>query len=89
MKNKIIVLLLIAILIVGCNSKKEEKKENKKEDNLNMSDIDKKVEETLENMTLDEKIGQMIIISYRKEGMDSTLKSAIEEVKPGGFILFA
>ena len=85
MKNKILIILFAFLLLVGCNSTKEENKEKSKD----MDDIDKRVQEQLDSMTLDEKIGQMITISYRKETMDSTLKSAIEEVKPGGFILFA
>lgn len=85
MKNKILIIVFALILLVGCTKTNEEKKEESKD----MSDVDKRVEETLKNMTLDEKIGQMITISYRKESMDSTLKSALEEVKPGGFILFA
>ena len=65
MKNKILVILLILLIIVGCTS------------------------ETLSNMTIDEKIGQMMIIYYSSQSMDSTLKKAIEDVKPGGFILFS
>ena len=83
MKSKLLIILLVLTILVGCNSNKE--KEDKKE----ISDLDKKVEETLNNMTLDEKIGQMIIISYRSPSLDSTLKKAVEEVKPGGIILFA
>ena len=83
MKNKILIVVLLLLILVGCNSKEENKSEEK-----NMNEIDKRVEKTLNNMTLDEKIGQMIIIYYNSQSMDSTLKKAIEEVKPGGFILF-
>ena len=83
MNKKIIILIVISIILVGCFSKKEEKNTEKK----NMT-IDEKVEKTLNNMTLDEKIGQMITIFYNSQEMDNTLKSAIEDVKPGGFILF-
>ena len=85
MKNKILLLFLTIILVLGCS--KSENKTNEKEKE-NMNEIDIKVEETLNNMTLDEKIGQMIIIYYSSETMDNTLKKAIEDVKPGGFILF-
>lgn len=78
-KLSIIVLILLTVFIAGC-SKKEEKKE--------VSDIDKKVEETLKDMTLDEKIGQMMIIYYRKDSVDATLKSALDDIQPGGFIMF-
>lgn len=80
MKNKILIIFLGLLILVGCSSNKnEEKKDSEKT----------KVDEVLENMTLDEKIGQMMIIYYRAASMDSTLKSALETVQPGGFILFA
>lgn len=84
MNKKIIILIIVSILLVGCfnENKKEEKKEEKQ------MTIDEKIEEILKSMTLDEKIGQMMIIFYNAQEMDNTLKKAIEEVKPGGFILF-
>ena len=84
MKNKVLLIGLLFLLLVGCNSKEENEK-----DKPVKSDIDAKVEETLSKMTLDEKIGQMITIFYRADTVDNTLKSAITDVKPGGFILFA
>ena len=80
MKNKILVFLLIIFILVGCTSNK---KENKKET------IDDRVEDTIKSMTIDEKIGQMITIYYSAPSVDSTLKKAIEDVKPGGIILFS
>ncbi len=92
-KVKILLLLIMIITLVGCNEKKEENKEEKKEEKEEekqeeLSELDKKVEDTLNNMTLDEKIGQMIIVYYSSSKMDNTLKSALNDVKPGGFILF-
>ncbi len=49
--------------------------------------VDEKVEKALSEMTLKEKIGQMIIIEYRKP-YDSKLEKTLKTVKPGGFILF-
>jgi len=77
MKKKIMLFLLTLLIFVGCTSNKKE---------LTIKD---RVLKTLENMTIDEKIGQMITIYYSAPSMDSTLKKAIEEVKPGGFILFS
>ena len=82
MKKTLIFLVAILLLIVGCNSKEEE------ENNMYSDEIDKRVNETMENMTLDEKIGQMIIVSYSSFKMDNTLEKALTEVQPGGFILF-
>ena len=86
-KIKIVIIFLFVILLIGCGN---ENKDEKKERNVNkeLSEIDKKVEEQLEKMTLEEKIGQMIIVFYASDHMDNTLKSALTEVQPGGFILF-
>lgn len=81
MKNKIIIIVFAFLLLVGCNSKKKEKQND-------LNELDKKVETTLQNMSLNEKIGQMITIFYRSPKMDNTLKKALDDVKPGGFILF-
>lgn len=49
--------------------------------------IEKKAEYTLNNMTLDEKIAQMLIVYYTGNSYDDILQKTIKEVKPGGFIL--
>jgi beta-N-acetylhexosaminidase len=43
----------------------------------------------LEKMTIEEKIGQMLIIADRKEKVDDELLKKLKTVKPGGFILFS
>ncbi len=83
-KNKIIYILLIVILLAGCGKNDNNEAINNKE----LSDIDKRVEEQLSKMTLDEKIGQMIIVTYASDHVDSKLTSALKDVQPGGFILF-
>ena len=78
--RRIIIAILIIFVIVlfsGCEQKTQED-----------IDIEKRVEEKLSNMTLDEKIGQMLMIFYRNDTFDNTLKDSLNTVKPGGFILF-
>ncbi|MBR4672611.1 MAG: beta-N-acetylhexosaminidase [Bacilli bacterium] len=82
-RNRILICLLLLLFLVGCSSSKEKKNMD------NLTGIDKKVEEQLNKMTLDEKIGQMMIVFYHSTSMDNTLKKSLEEVQPGGFILFA
>ena len=64
----------------------EEKIEQVSKNNTNS--IEDRINETINNMSLDEKIGQLIIISYRNDSVDETLQKVLDEVKPGGFILF-
>lgn len=80
MKKILITLLISSLIICGCSS-------NKKEEKSGLT-IDERVENDLKNMTIDEKIGQMMIVFYNSTVMDNTLRSALTEVKPGGFIIF-
>lgn len=45
------------------------------------------VQQQIDNMTVEEKIAQMFIISYRKGEMDAKLEELLN-LQPGGFILF-
>lgn len=47
------------------------------------------VDRKLKEMTLDEKIGQMLIISVTGTSLNSTTKNNLTKYKPGGVILFA
>ena len=80
--KKIIVLLLVGILLLsGCSNNNDKGVQG-------IADMDKIVDNKLNFMTLDEKIGQMMIIYYLKGSVDTTLKSSLSTVKPGGMILF-
>lgn len=46
------------------------------------------ISKLLEEMTLEEKVGQMMIIHYREPKLDETLNNMLETIKPGGFIFF-
>ena len=64
-----------------------DKHDNKVEEVTNV--IEKKVNDNFVNLSLDEKIAQMLIISYNKTYLDDTFKNYLETYKPGGFILFS
>ena len=56
----------------------------------------KKVNSLISKMTLEEKIGQLLFIAYRKDAndknvlkMDSYLADILKRYKPGGFVLFS
>ena len=79
--KKIIVFVLI-FLISGCSNIKESVKEVKKKT------IKKdKIDIMLENMSIEEKIAQMLIIEYDSDYVDDNLKSFLNSTPPGGFIL--
>ncbi|MBQ6654222.1 MAG: hypothetical protein IJM79_01705 [Erysipelotrichaceae bacterium] len=41
-----------------------------------------------QKLTLDQKIGQLLFVEYRRTAMDEKLEKMLETVQPGGFILF-
>lgn len=74
--KKILFVILLVLVVTGCDV-------NDKEINNDQ------VRKLLENMTLEQKIGQMLMISYRSPIVDTNLINILNEVKPGGFILFS
>lgn len=91
MKKKIIlmILLLLVITITGCTTKKEKKEEKKYiEDNeikeSIFKDSYKKASKLVTKMTIEEKIGQLFLVSY-----DKYYTNKYTETPPGGYLLFA
>lgn len=91
MKKKIIVvvILLLAILVTGCTAKKEKKEEKKNtEDNeikeSIFKDSYKKASKLVTNMTIEEKIAQLFLVSY-----DKYYTNKYTDTPPGGYLLFA
>ena len=50
--------------------------------------INSQIENIVNNLTLEEKIGQMLIVSYRHDTYDEKINEVLTTVKPGGFIFF-
>ena len=88
MRKKIVILFILLLSCCGCFMFNEENNKEKNNKNEELDEIGKKVQETMNKMTIDEKIGQMIIVTYESPKMDNTLKSALIDVQPGGFLLF-
>lgn len=87
MNKKVLYFLIVLGVFLFCASvyffsDTEEKKEREKE--LKTND---KVEELLKTMSLEEKIGQMLIINFNKGSFDDELYNLLNEVKPSGVIL--
>lgn len=95
MKKVVIVLMGVVVLIGGFFFFKNDNKEkfndtevNKPVEDINKDEIVEKVENKLNNMTLDEKIAQMIVLAWRDPGTYDELYRIFRDKKVGGFILF-
>lgn len=85
MKKKFIILFIFIITILtGCSNNK--KVSNKYFEKLS---IEEKVNYKMDNLSIDEKIAQMLIVYYIGDEYDENLSNIIKEVKPGGFILMS
>ncbi len=93
MKRKIVFLsfivislfILLVFINVESNSIKIELPNNFKD--INKKAIENKVNELMNQMTIEEKIGQMLIIYDTHEEVDDELKRFINDIKPSGFII--
>ena len=85
MKKTIILLIIILLIITFIKTINKTNDTSKEVINSFEEEKDNKIDE----MSLEEKIGQLLIISYRKDDIKEKLPTILEEVKPGGFILFS
>lgn len=76
----IVPILIVAFVVTGCLYF----------DKIDEKDLttEQKVNKLLSKMSLEEKIGQMLVIYYTKDTYDNTLDNTIKNIGPGGFILF-
>ena len=96
MKKVLLSICTILLLLTACSLtfKDEEeipKQENPIEPDTSQEEVNPKeewIEDTLDNLSLEEKIGQMLIVSDYSTSMTDELLANFNEVKPGGFILF-
>ncbi|MEK4538564.1 beta-N-acetylhexosaminidase [Peribacillus sp. FSL K6-1552] len=99
----IAIISLLTVVLVQINmdtkSKETEKVENtadkekeqggKEETDINViTDTDEKIEELLENMTLEEKIGQLMMVGFKGTEKSSEITELIEQKHIGGIIYF-
>lgn len=62
---------------------------NQVQNNNYYQTISQKIESKMNSISLREKIGQMLVISYSGTNYTQNLDNILKQVKPGGFILFA
>ena len=83
MKKKLFFIFISLIVFSGCNINN-----NLKNINDNALTIEEKVNVKVQEMSLEEKIAQMLILYYYSPECDNNLQDIVKNVKPGGFILF-
>lgn len=90
------ILIVFLFLLSGCGNKQFDKisfgdqphveADNKEAETIKKRDL---IKEKIDNMTLDEKIGQLIIAGFDGITLDDNTKSLINDDKIGGIILFS
>ena len=82
----LVVLIILAIIYSSSFLEGKDKKEPVENE---VSEKDLWVERQLDNMTLEEKIGQMLMVFDYSTIVDEELLNKLNTIKPGGFILFS
>ncbi|WP_077368096.1 beta-N-acetylhexosaminidase [Anaerosalibacter sp. Marseille-P3206] len=84
----IILLLVITIIFTGCSEKTEKKPDREfVKEEMEEEEVDP-IMEKLEKMTIDEKIGQLVLVGLDGVELDDKTVELIESYYVGGFILF-
>ena len=98
MLKKRFLLLFLVFLLTGCGYKKDNEINNSitndEKENINSTDEimreeKEPIDDKINSMTLDEKIGQMIITGFNGSEYNDDMDRLINEYKVGGVILFA
>lgn len=95
----IICIFVILFVLFGIWIMTKDKEENKTIENTEIEPVQKeevpkeptleeKIDKQINEMSLKDKIGQMIFVSYRTLDYNDDLDNILKTVKPGGFILF-
>lgn len=88
---KLIILVIVSTMLMGCGGNSVEIEDNKNEVGIDDNNLENKYEikEKIESMTLDEKIGQLFIVGFEGETVNDEIVDLISNRKVGGLILFA
>ena len=98
MLKKRFLLLFLVFLLTGCGYKKDNEINNSitndEKENINgtveiMREENEPIDDKINSMTLDEKIGQLIITGFNGSEYNDDMDRLINEYKVGGVILFA
>lgn len=90
MKKKYLLIIPIIVLLIGLSFFLLNNKDTKLSlEQFNNLSIEEKVDYKLKNMTIDEKIAQMLVLYYTKDTVDDSLKETLKTNAPGGFIIMS
>lgn len=98
----IAIILILSLALAGCSIRKQDEKPDNKASEQKLSELkvpsqkgvqqeEKKIdpiEEQIKNMTLNEKIGQMVMVGLNGYAIDDGARMMIESYYVGGFVLF-
>lgn len=91
MKKLLLLVLILAIFVCGCtignNKGSEDEGQPSPLEPPQKEDVDP-LQKQIEQMSIDEKIGQMVIVGLEGYEMDEASQHMIDKYKVGGFILF-
>src|SRR5690554_2072430 len=90
-------ILILSVLLIGCSSLTPDGDQEKKlpqegqvphqEEQRDEPEVDP-IEEQIKKLSLNEKIGQMLILGIEGDTLDAEAKGLYEDIHPGGYILF-
>jgi len=89
----LVALIILTFMLSGCKASQknngiiDNNKKPRKTDPIQEEDVDI-TKKQIEEMTLDEKLGQMVLVGFSGYSLDDNIKKMIEEHHVGGIILF-
>ncbi|MDR7857268.1 beta-N-acetylhexosaminidase [Tissierella sp.] len=90
-KSVIILFILSCFLFVGCQEKSLDEDNNSSKDDIGHIENDHMVpiDDRIKSMSIEEKIGQLIVVGFDGSSINEEAIEFIEDLKVGGFILFS
>lgn len=89
MKKLLVLIILLAIIMCGCAKENNKNNENNRQPSKPpQNEVIDPLKKQIEQMSIDEKIGQMVIVGIDGYEMDELSHEMIKQYKVGGFILF-
>lgn len=88
-------MVLISLIAVGCTNQGQMPPDNTNPDPIEEPPIEEpiveidEIQELIDSMTLEEKVGQLLIVGFEGTELDDKIVSYIQDLRVGGLIFFA